>query len=110
MALGECSNEFVVREGSIKSARFVHGRERREAERERECGRSRRKKESPWLGRKNGRANGNAPHQAGVTTGDGKMRRMKELASLGARRERDVTEPSHSFQKCVLEERTVLWK
>ena len=35
MALGECSNEFVVREGSIKSARFVQGRERREAERKR---------------------------------------------------------------------------
>ena len=33
VALGECSNEFVVREGRIKSARFVQGRERREAER-----------------------------------------------------------------------------
>ena len=33
MALGERSNEFVVREGSIKSARFVQGRKRREAER-----------------------------------------------------------------------------
>ena len=28
---------------------------------------------------------------------------MREHASLGARRERDVTEPSHSFQKRVLE-------
>ena len=35
VALGECSNEFVVREGSIKSARFVQGSERRKAERER---------------------------------------------------------------------------
>ena len=34
MALGERSNEFVVREGSIKSARFVQGRERRKAKRE----------------------------------------------------------------------------
>ena len=33
MALGERSNEFVVREGSIKSARFVEGRERHEVER-----------------------------------------------------------------------------
>ena len=58
---GECSNEFVVREGSIKSARFVQGRERREAERKRVekiVG-----KRSPQLGRKNGRANGNAPQQ-----------------------------------------------
>ena len=28
--------------------------------------------------------------------------------SLGARQERDVTEPSHSFQKLVLQEPTVL--
>ena len=35
MAFGKRSNEFVVREGSIKSARFVQGRERRETERER---------------------------------------------------------------------------
>ena len=34
---------------------------------------------------------------------------MREHASLGARRERDVTEPSHTFQYSVLEERTVLW-
>ena len=34
MALGKRSNEFVVREGSIKSPRIVQGRERREAQRE----------------------------------------------------------------------------
>ena len=33
MALGKRSNEFVVREGSIKSPRIVQGRERREAQR-----------------------------------------------------------------------------
>ena len=76
------------------------------------------------MGAKNGRANGNVPHQEGgqskrphataygkgqeVTTLDQKVRRMREHASLGAWRERDVTEPSHSFQKRVLEERTVL--
>ena len=54
-----------------------------------------------------GRAEREAPchciwQSSGVTTGDWKVRRMRELASLGAWRERDVTEPSHSFQKCVL--------
>ena len=88
-------------------------------------GKNRQKKESPQLGRKNGRAKGNAPRQeggqskrdhataygqrSGVTTGDRKVRRMREHARLGARRERDVTDSSHSFQKWVLEERTVLW-
>ena len=45
MALGERSNKFVVREGSINSARFVQGRERREAEREcvEEVGQSKRR-------------------------------------------------------------------
>ena len=36
---------------------------------------------------------------SGVTIGDRNVRRMREHASLGARRERDVTEHSHSFQK-----------
>ena len=40
-----------------------------------------------------------------MATRDRKVRRTTEHASLGARRERDVTEPSHSFQKWVLEER-----
>ena len=35
--------------------------------------------------------------RSGVTTFDRKVLRMREHASLGARRERDVTEPSHSF-------------
>ena len=51
-----------------------------------------------------------------VPTGGGKMERVmgtrsaesrREHANLGAQRERDVTEPSHSFQNWVLEERTV---
>ena len=45
-------------------------------------------------------------HRSGVTTGDWKVRRMREDASPGPRPERDVTEPSHSFHKWVLEERT----
>ena len=63
MALGECGNEFVAREGSIKSARFVQGRTRsgeRESERKKSS-----EKESPQMGRKSGRANGNVPDQEG---------------------------------------------
>ena len=115
--LEERSNEFVVKEGSIKSARFMQGRDRREAEKE--CGRSRQKTESSQWERKNGRAIENAPHQEGGQSGkrhaiacgkgqewqQGTVRRMREKASLGARRERDVTEPSPSFQLWVLEER-----
>ena len=39
-----------------------------------------------------------SPTRLGEATEDRKVRRMKEHASLGARWERDVTEPSHSFQ------------
>ena len=73
--------------------------------RESEWKKSSEKGESP-VGGENGGANGNAPHQeaeqeapchciwqrSGVTTGD--VRRMREHRSLGARRERDVTEPT----------------
>ena len=63
---------------------------------------------SPQWERKNGRAKGNVPRQegghciwqrSGVTPEVRKVRRMREDARFGARRERDVTEPSHSFQK-----------
>ena len=50
VAHGKCTNEFVVREGPIKSARFVQGRER-ETERKK-----------TW---KNGRAKGNVLRQEG---------------------------------------------
>ena len=79
-------------------------------------GRSRQKIESlKWVRRKKwarhwerassgGRVEREAPchsmwQRSGVATGDRKVRRMREHASLGARRERDVTEPSRSFQK-----------
>ena len=113
MALGECSNEFVVRGGSIKSARFVQGSERRKAERE--CGRSRQKKESPQLGRKNGRANGNALHQEGGQSGvrsdnmrpecaaDERARKSGSTAGEGRHRTKPLV------PEAVLEERTVLW-
>ena len=64
VALGECSNEFVVRKGRIISCRFVQGRERREAERNR-AEKIRLKTKSPQWGRKNVRAKGNVPRQEG---------------------------------------------
>ena len=91
---------------------------------ERVSGRSRQKKknrESPvgegkWArlwerASSGGRAEREAPchciwQRSGVATGDRKVRRMREHASLGARRERDVTDPSHSFQTdCAVRKR-----
>ena len=92
---------MVQTRGTLQVQQRVRCKRRRDAKRRESVEEVVGKGESPLGEEKKGRANGNAPHQeggqeapchcvwqrSGVTTGDRKVLRMREHASLGARRE-----------------------